>query len=84
MLATGETHSIEDFLREAFLQIGIDDWRPYVKQDPAFMRPAEVNILLGDASKAERVLGWHREVGFRELLALMVRHDIELLRSQQR
>ena len=61
VLATGETHSIEDFLTLAFAEIGVDDWRPYVKQDPAFMRPAEVDILLGDASKAERVLGWERE-----------------------
>ena len=52
VLATGETHSIEDFLTLAFAEIGIDDWRPYVRQDPAFMRPAEVDILLGDPSKA--------------------------------
>ncbi len=64
VLATGETHSIEEFLSPAFAQVGIDDWRPYVKQDPRFMRPAEVDILLGDPSKAERVLGWKREVGF--------------------
>ena len=60
VLASGTTHSIEDFLTLAFAEIGIDDWHPYVRQDPAFMRPAEVDILLGDASKAERVLGWER------------------------
>ena len=53
VLATGETHSIEEFLTLAFAEIGIDDWRPYVTQNPAFMRPAEVDILLGDPTKAE-------------------------------
>lgn len=78
VLATGETHSIEEFLSLAFSEIGISDWRPYVKQDPAFMRPAEVDILLGDPSKAERVLGWKREVDFPGLVRRMVRHDIDL------
>jgi len=78
VLATGETHSIEDFLAEAFKQIGIDDWRPYVKQNPAFMRPAEVDILLGDPSKAEKVLGWKRKVDFKGLVALMVKNDLTI------
>ncbi len=78
VLATGETHSIEDFLAEAFKQIGIDDWHPYVKQNPAFMRPAEVDILLGDPSKAEKVLGWRRKVDFKGLVALMVKNDITI------
>ncbi|WP_185995187.1 GDP-mannose 4,6-dehydratase [Nocardioides campestrisoli] len=78
VLATGETHSIEDFLTLAFAEIGIVDWRPYVRQDPQFMRPAEVDILLGDPSKAERVLGWKREVDFRGLVSRMVAHDIQL------
>jgi len=78
VLATGETHSIEDFLAEAFKQIGIDDWRPYVKQNPAFMRPAEVDILLGDPSKAEKVLGWRRKVDFKGLVALMVKNDLTI------
>lgn len=78
VLATGQTHSIEEFLAQAFAQVGIDDWRPYVRQDPQFMRPAEVDILLGDASKAERVLGWQRELDFAGLVKLMVEHDIEL------
>ncbi|MCR6032170.1 NAD-dependent epimerase/dehydratase family protein [Nocardioides sp. zg-579] len=78
VLATGETHSIEEFLTLAFAEIGIDDWRPYVRQDPEFMRPAEVDILLGDPSKAERVLGWKREVDFPGLVRLMVEHDIAL------
>lgn len=82
VLATGETHSIEEFLTLAFAEIGIDDWKPYVKQDPKFMRPAEVDILLGDPSKAERVLGWYREVDFPELVKRMVQHDIRLVSGQ--
>lgn len=78
VLATGETHSIEEFLTLAFAEIGIEDWRPFVVQNPAFMRPAEVDILLGDPRKAERVLGWRREVDFRGLVKLMVAHDIEI------
>jgi GDPmannose 4,6-dehydratase len=81
VLASGETHSVEDFLTVAFAEIGIEDWRPYVRQDPRFMRPAEVDILLGDPSKAERVLGWKREVDFHGLVRLMVRHDLALLSS---
>ncbi len=82
VLATGETHSIEEFLTLAFAEIGIDDWRPHVRQDPKYMRPAEVDILLGDPSKAERVLGWHREVDFHGLVKRMVaaRHPAPLRR----
>ena len=78
VLATGETHSIGDFLELAFKEIGIDDWKPYVKQNPAFMRPAEVDILLGNPAKAERVLGWKRQVDFPGLVKMMVEHDIGL------
>lgn len=78
VLATGETHSIEEFLDLAFKEIGIDDWKPYVRQNPAFMRPAEVNLLLGDPTKAETVLGWKREVDFPGLVKLMVQHDLGL------
>ena len=79
VLATGETHSIEDLLECAFTEIGISDWRSYVKQDPALLRPAEVDILLGDPSKAEDVLGWRREVSFSQLVQRMVKHDRSLL-----
>lgn len=78
VLATGETHSIEEFLELAFKEIGIDDWKPYVKQNPAFMRPAEVDLLLGDPTKAETVLGWKRKVDFPGLVKLMVKHDLEI------
>jgi GDPmannose 4,6-dehydratase len=78
VLATGETHTIGEFLELAFKEVGIDDWKPYVKQNPAFMRPAEVDILLGNPHKAERVLGWKRDVDFEGLVKLMVQHDIGL------
>ena len=78
VLATGETHSIQDFLELAFKEIGIDDWKPYVKQDPMFMRPAEVDVLLGDPSKAEKVLGWKRKVDFPALVKMMVENDLKL------
>lgn len=82
VLATGETHSIEEFLDLAFKEIGIDDWKPYVKQNPAFMRPAEVDLLLGDPTKAERELGWKRKVDFPGLVRLMVQHDLEVEKSK--
>jgi GDPmannose 4,6-dehydratase len=78
VLATGETHSIEEFLDLAFKEIGIDNWKPYVRQNPAFMRPAEVDLLLGDPTKAEKQLGWKREVDFPGLVKLMVEHDLEI------
>ena len=78
VLATGETHSIREFLDIAFKEIGINDWKPYVKFDKKFMRPAEVDLLLGDPSKAEKVLGWKREVDFPSLVKMMVENDLEL------
>lgn len=78
VLATGETHSIKEFLDLAFKQVGISDWKPYVKQNPAFMRPAEVDILLGNPAKAESKLGWKRKVDFEGLVKLMVEYDIGL------
>jgi GDPmannose 4,6-dehydratase len=78
VLATGETHSIKEFLELAFKEVGIDDWQPYVKQNPAFIRPAEVDILLGNPSKAETKLGWKRKVDFPGLVKLMVEYDIGL------
>ena len=78
VLATGVTHSVRDFLEAAFKEIGIDDWRPYVKPNPAFLRPAEVDILLGNPAKAEKILGWKRKVDFAELVKMMVQNDIVL------
>ena len=76
VIATGETHSIRDVLDVAFGCIGIADWTPHVRQDERFMRPAEVDVLVGDASKARRVLGWRPEVGFAELITMMVEADL--------
>jgi GDPmannose 4,6-dehydratase len=76
VVATGETHSIRELVDVAFRHVGIDDWTPYVKQDKRFMRPAEVDRLVGDASKARTVLGWEPKVGFEELVAMMVEADI--------
>lgn len=78
VLATGETHSIEEFLDLAFSHIGISNWKPYVVQKSLFMRPAEVDLLLGDPTKAETKLGWKREVDFPGLVKLMIEHDLEL------
>ena len=78
VLATGESHSISDFLDLAFKEIGIANWKPYVKQNPAFLRPAEVDILLGNPAKAEKILGWKRQVDFPGLVKLMVEYDIGL------
>ncbi len=78
VLATGETHSIGEFLELAFKEIGIDDWKPYVKQNPLFMRPAEVDVLLGNPEKAERELGWKRKVNFEALVKMMVQNDLDI------
>jgi|SRR5579884_886356 len=78
VLATGETHTIKEFLDLAFKEVGINNWKPYVKQNPEFMRPAEVDILLGNPAKAEKVLGWKRQVDFPGLVKMMVDYDIGL------
>jgi GDPmannose 4,6-dehydratase len=81
VIATGETHSIRELCEEAFGYVDLD-WQEYVKQDPRFMRPAEVDLLVGDASKARRVLGWEPKVTFRELVRMMLDADLALLRSE--
>ena len=78
VLATGETHSIEEFVELAFAEVGIENWRDYVRQDPKFFRPAEVDLLIGDASKARDVLSWKPEVDFSGLVAMMVANDLEV------
>ena len=77
VLATGESHSIGDFLEIAFDEIGIEDWKPFVGQDPRFFRPAEVDVLRGDATKAKEKLGWTPKTSFEELVRKMVRNDLE-------
>lgn len=76
VVATGETHSIEDLLTEAFGAVGIEDWTGYVKQDQQFMRPAEVDLLIGDPTKAKTILGWEPKVDFSQLVKMMVENDI--------
>ena len=78
VIATGETHSIREFLDLAFAEVGIDDWQPYVRKDPKFLRPAEVDLLIGDASKAKETLGWKPEVSFAQLVKMMVENDLEI------
>ena len=77
VVATGETHSVRDLLDAAFARVGIDDWHPYVLQDPRLIRPAEVDVLTGDATKARDRLGWAPSVHFPELIAMMVDADLE-------
>ena len=77
VVATGESHSIEQLLEVAFAAADLKDWRQYVRQDQRFFRPAEVDLLIGDASKAKSKLGWQPKVGFNELIEMMVRHDID-------
>jgi GDPmannose 4,6-dehydratase len=76
VIATNETHSIRELLDHAFAAVGIDDWSGYVRQDPEFMRPAEVDLLIGDSSKAREVLGWTPTVSFPELVTMMVDSDL--------
>ena len=78
VIATGETHTIEELVERAFAEVGIDDWQKYVRQDPKFFRPAEVDLLIGDATKARTKLGWKPEVDFPTLVKMMVRNDLNL------
>jgi GDPmannose 4,6-dehydratase len=83
VIATGVAHSVRDLVQEAFGHVGLD-WQKYVRQDPRFLRPAEVDHLIGDASKGAKVLGWQPTVEFRGLVQMMVDADIERLsRSAQ-
>ena len=80
VIATGKTHSVREFCELAFSVVGLD-WNKYVVVNEAFMRPAEVDFLVGDASKAHSMLGWTAEVEFPALVEMMVRHDLEFLQS---
>jgi len=79
VVATGESHAVRELVEIAFGCVGLD-WRSHVREDPALLRPAEVEHLVGDASKARRMLGWTPRVSFRELVETMVRADLERLR----
>ncbi|MBI5959818.1 MAG: GDP-mannose 4,6-dehydratase [Chloroflexi bacterium] len=80
VVATGETHAVEELVQVAFDYVGLD-WHEFVVQDPRFMRPAEVDLLVGDPSKAGQALGWEPKVTFKELIQTMVDADLELVKS---
>jgi GDPmannose 4,6-dehydratase len=81
VLATGETHSVKEFLQETFSALDLE-WQKYVEVDPRYFRPAEVDLLLGDASKAKRDLGWEPKVSFKELVRMMVKADMDLVQQE--
>jgi len=83
VIATGITHSVRDFLDAAFGHLELD-WQHYVEIDPRYYRPAEVDLLQGDASKARKRLGWHPKVSFSEMVKLMIDHDLALAREELR
>ncbi len=84
VIATGETHSVREFVQAAFAVAGISDWERYVATDPKYLRPAEVDQLIGDASKARERLGWAPTVRFEELVKMMVESDLKALRREYR
>ena len=77
VIATGETHTIRELLERAFTLADIDDWESHVVQDPRFYRPAEVDLLIGDASKARKALGWKQHVSFPDLVRMMYENDLK-------
>ena len=83
VIATGEHHSVQEFLELAFEHVSLD-WRNYVEADERFLRPAEVDLLKGDASKARRILGWQPKVNFSQLVGIMVDADLELAERELR
>lgn len=78
VIATGKTHSVQEFVEAAFGYVDLD-WKKYVKKDPRFMRPAEVDMLVGDAGKAKKILGWEPEYDFDGLVEMMVKEDLKRL-----
>ncbi|HEY1989594.1 MAG TPA: GDP-mannose 4,6-dehydratase [Acidimicrobiales bacterium] len=82
VVATGETHAVKELVELAFAAVDLD-WEKYVVIDERFLRPAEVDLLVGDPSKAEKVLGWHRQVDFPSLVSMMVESDLALVKHQQ-
>ena len=82
VIATGETHSVKEFLDEVFGYLGLD-WKKYVEIDPKYYRPTEVDMLLGNASKAKKILGWKPKVGFKELARIMADADMRLAQREK-
>src|SRR5438105_14571986 len=81
VIATGETHSVREFIEKAFSYLDLD-WQEHVEIDPRYFRPAEVDLLLGDASKARRELGWEPTVSFDPLVRLMIDHDLDVAKQE--
>ena len=81
VLATGETHTVREFLEAAFGRLGLD-WRAYVVHDQRYERPSEVDLLLGDASKARRELDWEPKIKFADLVAMMVDADLDVAKRE--
>ena len=84
VVATGESRSVKEFLEEAFRYAGLGDWQSYVEIDPRYFRPAEVEVLVGDASKAKEKLGWKAETKFQDLVKIMVNADCEALKVRNK
>lgn len=84
VIATGENHSVADFVEEAFRVIGVKNWKKYIHVSKQLFRPAEVDFLIGDSSKARKVLGWKPTVTFAQLVRMMVENDIKLLRANSK
>jgi len=78
VIATGETHTVREFVEAAFEAANLD-WKKYVKHDPRYERPAEVDLLIGDSAKAKNILGWEPKVRFKDLVRITVDADMELL-----
>jgi len=83
VIATGECHSVKEFLDVSFQCVGISDWSNYVRQDKRFMRPAEVDVLIGDCSKAQKVLNWTSTTSFEKLVKIMVDSDVAHLKNKE-
>jgi GDPmannose 4,6-dehydratase len=83
VIATGETHTVQEFCEIAFSRVGLD-WRKHVVIDPRYVRPAEVDLLIGDPSKARKKLGWKPEVSFKELVHRMVDADMKAIEEEIR
>ena len=82
VIATGETHSVREFVEEVFGCLDMD-WQKYVEVDPKYFRPTEVDLLLGDATKAAKVLGWKPKVSFKELAKMMTDADMKIARQEK-
>ncbi len=82
VVAMGVAHSVKDLVQEAFGHVGLD-WQEFVRTDPRFLRPAEVDHLIGDPAKARRVLGWEPSVDFKKLVHMMVDADLDRVARQQ-